>query len=265
VVECRGSADGNGGRPDSAAWQSSSLAGRTVRYWPWPFDEDPAYGRLQAGAGLNELALTTEEGLEAAQRNRDEGIRLLYVGFTRARDRLVLAHRPDECCQLEQLPRLGQLLPSDAGSGEYAISGVSTQYVVRELTPSVDDKAVAGTDSVIQRWLPTVTAARKEVRPPRWLRPSDSGTEEGRMPDVAITWLPGGPFFPEGLAEDREADLGNAVHAFLAALPSLTGADEARCEQTARNCLDAYRVGNLIAPAVVVAFGRELCTWIAAT
>jgi len=69
--------------PDSFdAW--NPLNGRIIRYWPWPF-----------GALLNVEGLTNIEESEVAQRVTQQAMqeaqRLLYVGMTRARDKLVFA------------------------------------------------------------------------------------------------------------------------------------------------------------------------------
>jgi ATP-dependent helicase/nuclease subunit A len=62
------------------------LAGRWIRYWPWPL------GQLEA-VPLAEYAEESAEGTRVAAREEKERARLLYVGFTRARDHLVLATR----------------------------------------------------------------------------------------------------------------------------------------------------------------------------
>lgn len=65
---------------------TAPLAGRWIRYWPWPLS--PA----QRGSGpLAERAETSTVGRAVAERDRRERVRLLYVAFTRARDHLVLA------------------------------------------------------------------------------------------------------------------------------------------------------------------------------
>lgn len=60
------------------------LADRWVRYWPWP------HGRKRTGT-LRDVAATSDVGRSVTERERRERLRLLYVGFTRARDHLVLA------------------------------------------------------------------------------------------------------------------------------------------------------------------------------
>jgi len=86
------------------------LGGRWIRYWPSPFG---LHSRVADVAKRSPIGLAIEE------REARERARLLYVGFTRARDHLVLAARPrgtsmktqwlDELCDsagpLIELPR----------------------------------------------------------------------------------------------------------------------------------------------------------------
>jgi ATP-dependent helicase/nuclease subunit A len=62
------------------------LAGRWIRYWPWPLSP------LKKGP-MRDYAEASPEGRRVAEREDKERARLLYVGFTRARDHLVLAAR----------------------------------------------------------------------------------------------------------------------------------------------------------------------------
>jgi ATP-dependent helicase/nuclease subunit A len=72
---------------DAARFDAASpLAGRWLRFWPWP------YGGLMTTELVDEVAGKAESRrvVDAAAR---ESLRLLYVGFTRARDHLILAVR----------------------------------------------------------------------------------------------------------------------------------------------------------------------------
>lgn len=62
------------------------LAGRWLRFWPWP------YGGIQ-NALLRDQVEQTPEATRIALAELRESLRLLYVGFTRARDHLILAAR----------------------------------------------------------------------------------------------------------------------------------------------------------------------------
>ncbi|MBA3889720.1 MAG: UvrD-helicase domain-containing protein, partial [Gemmatimonadaceae bacterium] len=69
------------GEPD---WRDP-LAGRVLRYWPWP------YGTQKKDTWLDAVAATSPEGERAVHDTRLERTRLLYVGVTRARDYTVFA------------------------------------------------------------------------------------------------------------------------------------------------------------------------------
>ena len=60
------------------------LAGRRLRYWPWPF------GKQSAGISLNDRILNSPLGEEDLARQTQEARRLLYVSITRARDLLIM-------------------------------------------------------------------------------------------------------------------------------------------------------------------------------
>lgn len=64
------------------AW--NPLKGRAIRYWPWPF------GAQEKVDGLTNIE-ESEVAQQIAQQAMQEAQRLLYVGMTRARDKLVFA------------------------------------------------------------------------------------------------------------------------------------------------------------------------------
>jgi ATP-dependent exoDNAse (exonuclease V) beta subunit len=101
------------------------LAGRWIRYWPWPFGQ-------QKKTRLAEVAAESTVGRDVATREEKERVRLLYVGFTRARDHLVLAARVgkkgaavewlDELCDAAGKALLE--LPAVDGSAQRGVVGV---------------------------------------------------------------------------------------------------------------------------------------------
>ncbi|MDD2558131.1 MAG: UvrD-helicase domain-containing protein [Desulfuromonas sp.] len=60
------------------------LAGRYIRYWPWPF------AKQSAGIALSDALTQSPLGIEDFATQTWEAKRLLYVSMTRARDRLIL-------------------------------------------------------------------------------------------------------------------------------------------------------------------------------
>lgn len=83
-AETRGSAFGVRAHDINPPDWNHPLASRTLRYWPWP------YGDQKTGTGLDALAAASREGQAAIKAEREERVRLLYVGMTRARDHLGL-------------------------------------------------------------------------------------------------------------------------------------------------------------------------------
>ena len=108
------------------------LAGRWIRFWPWPFgsrrkvdDVDP-----EGNAGVVDLRREADE----------EARRLLYVGLTRARDLLIqaLPEKTQEGGLLESLgPRAATLLkPAIPGTTCLTLpSGFSVPYACETLKP----------------------------------------------------------------------------------------------------------------------------------
>ena len=69
---------------DNGFDMNSPLANRQLRYWPWPFEG------LKKGIAVAERIQEGEAGLREERKQLAEAVRLLYVGFTRARDTLIL-------------------------------------------------------------------------------------------------------------------------------------------------------------------------------
>lgn len=180
------------------------LADRWVRLWPWP------YGRQARDVHMDARAAQSDVGLRVAIRAREEAVRLLYVGVTRARDHLVLTNRgagpPAWLGVLDvgdgphvSLPPVGGSILETAGQPHAARS--------RAVAPSEGE---SGTMLADARPPAAVVGGPARLRPRR-LRPSAasgdapctvSRTELG--PRLALTGSP-----------DMEA-LGGALHAFLA-------------------------------------------------
>jgi|GEM_PF-195046 len=141
---------------DSPIDLDDPLAGRSVRYWPWPF------GKQQKIDELSDAIAASPQHREAVERSRDESLRLLYVGVTRAREELVLTARRKvkgdsatvEAAWVEELtdadgkPVLEWPTPAQPlAAGERAALRVGTQTfetLTRVLTPSDAPSAAAG-------------------------------------------------------------------------------------------------------------------------
>lgn len=224
---------------------SDPLGQRWIRYWPWPLGG-------QRNAPLRDLAESSLVGRRLAQRESRERVRLLYVGFTRARDHLVIAvpvtkkgeQRSawlDELRYAEgpllELPKPDAHVGSvrvrgaQAGSGHFAARVWKLNGAEPVVQPSIDEQ---------RYWYKTASSLRVASRanapseaPLRYVvNPSDvidSGLSLPNAKVVSSERLSHRlPFeSPKGRTWD---EVGNAIHAFLAA-------DEVHLEQPERHAL----------------------------
>jgi ATP-dependent exoDNAse (exonuclease V) beta subunit len=231
--------------------REAPLAGRAVRYWPWPFGRSGWGGALTAGSGLEDDALATPEGCEEVRRAEAEAARLLYVACTRAREKLVFAHRPGKCAWLSMLPDADTLLPPDAEPGEHPLPSLTTSFLLRRLPAAPPEPAAPAEEEC---WLAPRKAEPREHHP-RFSPPSAADAVEV----VAVAEpLPDAHPFPARTRPEKEAELGSAVHAYLAALPSLaTAGVKTRLSVSAR-CLAGFGVEGEITPDALVSAGDRL-------
>lgn len=180
------------------------LAGRWIRYWPWP------YASQSKDVGLDEAALTSPLGQQAALRARQEETRLLYVGVTRARDYVVFA--PPAKGELKWLRVLDGERPDHvalpSGADNILRAGAAT-YGARVSPLAVDDALVA---PVVRPAYVRVTGQVRD-RPALYRRPS---SEAATGTFVVVEKLQLGPRLPFVGTPDM-LSLGEAVHAIFAA------------------------------------------------
>lgn len=232
------------------------LDGRWVRWWPWP------YGGMKTGLAFLDKARGTEAARRVALDDRREQLRLLYVGFTRPRDLLVLA-----ACQSAKngaiTPALDPLcagdgksllfVPFDEEPGERSLSVGDAKWpcVVREfsgLPPAAVTPAPPAT-----RWY--APADRKE-RPRERLNPSVE-PRQGKPRIVEVIRLGGRKSLDA--KPGQSADLGDAIHGFLAA--DRHGERTARLAMATR-LLRGYGVEGAFAPDSLLEVSDALRAWV---
>lgn len=213
---------------------ASPLAGRWIRYWPWPLSPS------QRGSGpLAERAEASAVGRSIAERERRERVRLLYVAFTRARDHLILAvplrktkgaskawldELRDSAGPLLTLPEPGAAEPT------LVVRGVSERLTIAPRTWRLNgDDATQKTPSLpaARYWFAHSgdSTADLSVVPPYRITPSQAGADTYALPAArvisAVRFTRRMAFTnANGTSWDT---IGSALHAFLAAdVSSLT-------------------------------------------
>lgn len=250
-----------GGRAE----EGEPLADRELHCWIWPFGT--TWNRYRGerpfkGTGLLDDGLQSPEGRHETEQTRKEEKRLLYVGMTRASDKLVLTHRgspeegPSNSDWLDQVPHR-TVLDIEASEGEHQLDGIRTTLRVRHLEPEDVDRQ-GGDETVSAIREPPVN---KEIHQPRVRRPHE---HEGPDRDVEtnVHRLPGDNPFPEGWSPEDRTAFGQAAHAYLAGVPSL--ADRPREEKVnlAEICLERPDGSLLCEPGWLVDAGECLQSWV---
>ena len=236
------------------------LGGRWIRFWP-----DPYFPRRK-GAPLFDRLEQAAELQEATERDRDEQLRLLYVGWTRARDRLVLAARKGQLGNA----RFGKL----AAKGDPLLSEPDEEgWAAWPAHPEGDDGREPGIALNIRVLEPADGAAAPpspgkahtprgpQAHPAAFMSPSsieEAGkSASGALPEPQTIGERMQLSLPEGASM---ADLGDALHGFLAA-DRHTESDDARRE-LAEGCLARFGVSAALQPSEMVRASDALRAWI---
>lgn len=187
--------------PTTTVQLDSLLADRQIRFWIWPFGQQktgiPLADRLEAGP----------VGRAAAHLAHQEDLRLLYVGLTRARDRLVLVQ--DEAGPAPWLDLLGADWFRDTNGAICLPVGAAVQCLTRRLTWQEPEPPVNQTGEI--RWFAPPEPPHPQTS--AWVTPS------GQLPDPAVRVANVAEFggrLPL-LGNPEESVVGDALHGILAA------------------------------------------------
>jgi ATP-dependent helicase/nuclease subunit A len=230
------------------------LAGRWVRFWPWP------YGDMSTDLALADRAAETEEGVQTDACDRRERLRLLYVGFTRARDLLgFVTEMGKDGPKTRTLDPLRDAsgaplvrLPFDAeiGLAEVAIAG---------------EKGYPCPVSVVSALPPTRPAAPRV--PARWYASGAAAllpreiVNPSAEPLAVSARVSGVTRLGDRRALDGHSDMqavGDAIHGFLAADG---GGDVTERREMAKRLLEAHDVAVALAPETLLGIADALRAW----
>lgn len=229
-----------GGEPLSL---DNPLAGRWIRYWPYPF------GRASKEIPFLERLKVCRENVQAVDRERREQLRLLYVGWTRARDRLVLAGRKGKLAD-----GMAGLLKAGGAEGiaepisdDATWAGVAVRLKRRAALPAESPAPSSEPEPMLPEGVP-------KEHPPALVYPSGlkmAGT-------VGEPVILGDPFRITGTPV--WADLGNAVHGFFAA-DRTKYSPELRAT-IAERLLDGWAVSSTLQAGNLLEMADRLWKWI---
>ncbi|MDX7952871.1 UvrD-helicase domain-containing protein [Lichenihabitans sp. Uapishka_5] len=223
------------------------LADRWIRFWPWP------YGRRSKGIPLDACALGSDVGRIAGRRAREEALRLLYVGFTRARDHLVLITCPDTQDQWLRTLDVGSdhLVPPPA-AGEGRILVAERIHPIR----SMDVAPAPSSERLRTEWTWSSTTLAKRLFEPLRIAPSTAGNT-GRLRALSRHEL--GPRVRLRQAGNM-GQLGSALHAFIAS--DRMGDSRTWREGSAARLLTEWQVPHCLGPEDLVCMADRLWQWI---
>jgi ATP-dependent exoDNAse (exonuclease V) beta subunit len=233
------------------------LRGRWIRWWPWP------YGKVRKELALLDAALRRPEAARTLEADLAERLRLLYVGFTRPRDLLVLAARVSDKGRGAAIGALDPLIGADGrpllalpfsaepGLREVTLGGERWPCRVRVLSGLPPAAALRPRPAI--RWF---AATPRPPRPRETVNPSAEPLPgDARIVDVFKL----GPRLPVAAAAERWGSVGDAVHAFLAA--DRPGEAPPRAAMAAR-LLAAHGVAGALSPESLLSASGALRGWL---
>ncbi|MCU1279484.1 MAG: putative UvrD/REP helicase, partial [bacterium] len=231
------------------------LAGRWLRLWPWPYAS-------HQDAPLSRRAADTDEARRVGESERRESLRLLYVGFTRARDHLVLTARRDpksgaiKAGWLESIDDgRGPLLALPTAEGErqpvaVARGGWQCGARVWRLDGAAEASVLPSLATELIDFAPARASPRE--RPAYRIAPARAVREWPALPTAVVTRkVRIGDRVSFAVPERDLAQAGTAVHEFLAADDS-THTTERRVD-LARRLLQGRAVDRIDAEELVAA------------
>ena len=249
-----------------AAEGEDPLSKRQLRYWAWPFGSTGSFKSddLIMGTGLENNANESEIGKTITKIHQKENLRVLYVGMTRAKDRLILAHRNEDKTWLDtSAPRLEGIAPSSLKPGTHKLpDGIETTLVVRQFSPATVSE-LTGTTSREEPWI-RAHAATPPTTPftERYHAPSAQIPFTEPDSNLQITPMTGRPCFPSGASQNDYVAIGDAAHSYMAAIPSLKALDHEAKMKIATRCINGFRVSGHIYPENLVTAGETFVAWV---
>jgi len=249
--------------PDGGFDATRPLAGRWIRFWPWP------YHGLKKNLELGEAADRHPASDRAQRVALAESRRLLYVGMTRARDQLVLVAREKKgglaCGWIGDLEKGSEApifnLPVGVEDGDTCdvLAEAGEAPVAAQVRRLAVEEVVVVDERQPEVWFERVENGDDLAAKPKLLL----GCSKARFPDDVEVDSQAAGSHEVGEPFDVRAGVdwlavGNAMHLFL-------GADLVRpaADRTghAAEALEAYGLSGAVSPEICVAVSDRLRSW----
>ncbi len=227
------------------------LAGRWIRFWPNPYTTGSQHGPVKEAY---ERSPTFADIVARADR---EALRVLYVGWTRARDRLILAAKEGQLLKglLSKLHAIDAALIDEpeavAGETVAGWAGRSTKVLVAPVAAAAQAPGPLVPGAVIEGITP-----RPDYPPARRIASAAAPVPCTVSEIVEL----GAPIALRDSAVDPR-HLGDAVHGFLAV--DRTELPRERRDELAQRALAGYQVDSALHPEELVEMSDRLWQWIA--
>ncbi|MFZ1730564.1 MAG: UvrD-helicase domain-containing protein [Bacteroidota bacterium] len=263
-TEARGGAFGVHVVPAAVFDPAHPLAGRRIRFWPWPFASQKNIDSLDAALA------DRPEKIYAEDKARDEACRLLYVGMTRAREGLILAVRKNVTAQKVELQHAWLNLLTDANNvpllnlplepGESLLPLGDVEIPLRTLEYLIDANNDKDELNSGREYLPETEASAKEY-PSARINPSKAESPDEDNTGINIETIAnlGDRIHINGKPDP--AHLGSAIHGFLAV--DQTGMYPDRRLAIAERLLHRWGVDGAITPSDLLGIHDRLHRFIA--
>jgi len=227
------------------------LAERWICFWPNPYRGGTKKTRLYAALQSHPIKVRRED-----ERRREE-MRLAYVGWTRARDRVVFAATddalPTSVLGFPAVPGVAPIgEPKPDGSWPELLGRLSTKAMVRVGEPITAEPAFRTPAS-------GYVASGARAHPPAFVLPSALGKSGAARAHAAASSIRIGEHLAISGRPDME-HLGNALHAFFAA--DVEGLTRSERLEIAQGLLERWRVATALPAESAVAAGDALRAWV---
>lgn len=233
---------------------SSPLAGRWIRFWPWPFGKKG----FKPLSGVADSSVVAQRFL--ARRQADSA-RVLYVGLTRSVSVTCLAAAKPAPASLNSLGT-GPIVEWTEGAGSQTTLTVQGRYGEHTLTVEAfsyepaDGPADAGDDAKVEHEDGFAVDAPASYKPARVT--ASSLASFGFAADVTEAAALGPQLIPHGASNWDH--VGSAIHGYFA-LP-LGDMDASVRLSAAQRLLDRWGASAAVEPGVVVEAGERMLAFL---